>query len=61
MGIVPFTKLFHGGHSFLYYQHGQHEEGIIVIELFLSMKQSDPLNGLLFVLAHYQTLLETIA
>ncbi len=35
-------------------------EGVTIIESFSSMKQGDPLRGLLFALAHYQTLLETI-
>ncbi len=49
MNIIPFTKLFYGVHSPLYYQHGRH------------VKQGDPLGGLLFALAHYQILLKTIA
>jgi hypothetical protein len=58
--IIPFTKLFFGVHSSFYYQHGQHEEGVIIIESPSSTKHGDPLRGLLFTLAHYQTLLETI-
>jgi len=34
VNIVPFTRLFYGVHSFPYYQHMQHEEGVIVIESF---------------------------
>jgi hypothetical protein len=37
VNIVPFIRLFYGVYSFLYYQHMQHEEGVIVIESFLSM------------------------
>jgi hypothetical protein len=59
--IVPFTRLFYGAHSFLYYQHGQHVEGVTIIESSSSMKWGDPLRRLLFDLAHYQVLLETIA
>jgi hypothetical protein len=59
--IVPFTKLFYGVHSFLYYQHGQHENKVTIIESTSSMKQGDPLGGPLFALAHYSTLLKTIA
>jgi hypothetical protein len=59
--IVPFTKLFYGVHSSLYFQHGQHVEGVTIIESSLGTKQGDPLKGPLFALAHYQTLLKTIA
>jgi hypothetical protein len=60
VNIVPFTKLFYGVHYFLYYQHGQHEEGVTIIESSLGMKEGDPLRGLLLALAHYQTFLKTI-
>ncbi len=53
--------LFYGAHFSFYYQHGQHVEGVTIIESFLGMKQGDPLRGPLFVLAHYQILLKTIA
>jgi len=59
--IVPFIRLFCGVHFSLYYQHGQHEEGVTIIESSLSTRQGDPLGGPLFVIAHYQTFLETIA
>jgi hypothetical protein len=58
--VVPFTKLFYGVHYFLYYQHGQHVEGVTIIESSSNTKQGDPLGGPLFVLAHYQTFLKTI-
>ncbi len=58
--IVPFTKLFYGFHFFFHYQHGWHVEGVTIIESSLSMRQGDPLGGPLFILAHYQTFLETI-
>jgi len=61
VNIVPFTKLFYGAHSSFYHQHEQHKEGIIIIKSFSDMKQGDPLGGPLFVLAHYQTFLKTIA
>jgi hypothetical protein len=35
-------------------------EGVTVIELFLGMKQGDPLGSPLFILAHYQVFLKTI-
>jgi hypothetical protein len=35
-------------------------EGVTIIESFSGVKRSDPLGGLLFALAHYRTLLETI-
>jgi hypothetical protein len=38
---------------FLYYQHGQHEEGVTIIESLANMKQSDPLGGPLLSIAHY--------
>jgi hypothetical protein len=60
VNIVPFTKLFYGVHSSLYYQHGLHVEGVIIIESSLGTRQGDPLGGPLFTLAHYQTLLKTI-
>ncbi len=59
--IVPFIKLFYGVHYFLNYQQGQHVEGVTIIESFSNMRQGDPLEGLLFILAHYRVLLETIA
>jgi len=59
--IVPFTRLFYGVHSFIYYQHGRHVEGVTIIESSSSMRHGDPLRGLLFVLAHYRNLLKTIA
>jgi hypothetical protein len=40
--IVPFTKMFYGIHSSIFYHHGQHEEGITIIESSLSTKQGDP-------------------
>ncbi len=58
--IVPFTKLFYGVHFFLYFQHGQHEEGVIIIESCLGMKQGDPLGGPLFALTHCRAFLKTI-
>ncbi len=60
VSIVPFTRMFYGVHSFLFYQHGQHEKGVLIIESYLSTRQDDPLKGLLFALAHYRTLLKTI-
>jgi hypothetical protein len=59
--IVPFTRLFYGAHFSLYYQQRQSVEGATIIESSLSMKQGNPLKGLLFALAHYRTFLETIA
>ncbi len=59
VSIVPFTKLFYGVHSFLYY-HGWHVEGITIIESFLSMRQGDLIGGFSFALTHYRTLLKTI-
>jgi hypothetical protein len=53
--------LFYGVHSYLYYQHGEHEKRITIIQSFLSTKQGDPLRGFLFALAHYQTFFKTIA
>ncbi len=35
-------------------------EGVTIIESSLGMRQGDPLRRLLFVLAHYQTFLNTI-
>ncbi len=32
MSIVPFTMLFCGAHFSLYYQHGQHEKMVTIIE-----------------------------
>jgi hypothetical protein len=59
VSIVPFTMLFYGVHSFFYYQHGQHVEGVTIIESSSCIRHGDPLGDLLFVL-HYQTLLKTI-
>jgi hypothetical protein len=59
--IVPFSILFYGAHSSLYYQHGWHVEGVTIIESSSCIRWGDPLEGPLFVLAHYWTLLETIA
>jgi hypothetical protein len=61
VNTVPFTMLFYGAHSFLYYQHGWHVEGVTIIDSFLSTRHGDPLGGLLFALAHYWVLLKTIA
>jgi hypothetical protein len=61
MNIVPFTKLFYHAHFSFYYQHGPHVEGVTTIESSSGTKQGDPIGGLLFVLAHYQALLKTIA
>jgi hypothetical protein len=52
VSIVPFTRLFYDVHSFFYYQHGRHVEGVTIIESSSSTRQGDPLRGLLFVLAH---------
>jgi len=30
--IVPITRLFYGAYFSIYYYHGQHEEGVTVIE-----------------------------
>jgi hypothetical protein len=51
--IVPFTRLFYGIHSSIYYQHGQHVEGVTIIESSLGTRHGEPLRGILFVLAHY--------
>jgi len=61
VSIIPFTKLFYGAHFSIYYQHGRHVEGVAIIESSSSTRQGDPLKGYLFILAHYQALLETIA
>jgi hypothetical protein len=53
--------LFYGVHSFIYYQHGRHVNGVTIIESSLGTKHGDPLGGPLFVLAHYQVFLKTIA
>jgi hypothetical protein len=45
--------MFCDAHSSLYYQHGQHVEGVIIIESFSGMRQGGPLKGPLFALAHY--------
>jgi len=45
--------LFYGARYYFYYQRGQHEEKITIIESFSSMKQGDPLKGPLFAMAHY--------
>ncbi len=58
--IVLFTMLFYGVHYSIHYQHGQHEEGVTIIESSSSMRQREPLGGPLFALAHYQALLKTI-
>jgi hypothetical protein len=60
VSIVPFTKLFYGAHSSLYYQHGRYVKGVIIIESSSSTRQGDPLKRPLFVLAHDQTFLMTI-
>jgi hypothetical protein len=35
---VPFTKLFYDVHSFLYFQHGQHVEGVTIIDSSLGTR-----------------------
>jgi hypothetical protein len=55
----PFHQIY-GAHSSFYFQNGQHEEGVTIIESSSSIRQGDPLGGLLFTLAHYQALLKTI-
>jgi hypothetical protein len=60
VSIVPFTKLFYGVHSSLYYQHGWHVKGVTIIESSSSRRHGDPLGGPLFALAHYRSPLETI-
>jgi hypothetical protein len=52
--------LYYGVHSSFYYQHGQHVEGVTIIESSSRTKQGDPLGDFLFVLAHYQMPLKTI-
>ncbi len=49
VNIISFIKLFYGAHSSLHHQHGQHKEGITIIESSSGMKQGDPLGGPLFV------------
>jgi hypothetical protein len=56
----PLYKLFYDVHFSFYYQHGQHEDRVTIIDSSSSTKHGDPLGGLLFALAHYQALLETI-
>jgi hypothetical protein len=34
VNIIPFTKLFDDVHFSFYYLHGQHEEGVTIIESF---------------------------
>ncbi len=58
MNIVSFIGLFYGVHFSLYYQHGQHEEGVTIIEFFSGMRQGGPHEVLLFALAHYLTFLK---
>jgi hypothetical protein len=42
VNIVPFTKLFYDVHFSFYYQHGHHEEGVIIIMSSSNMRQGDP-------------------
>jgi hypothetical protein len=58
--IIPFTMLFYGAHSSLYYRHGWHVDKVIIIESSSGTRQGDPLGGILFVLAHYRAFIETI-
>jgi hypothetical protein len=44
--------LFFGVHFSFYYQHGQHKEGVTIIESSLGARHGDPLRGP-FALAHY--------
>jgi hypothetical protein len=60
VNIVPFT-MFYGAHFFFYYQHGQHEEGVTIIESPSSMEVGWILRWFLFALAHYRTFLKSIA
>jgi len=53
VNIVPFTRLFYGAHSYIYYQHGRHVEGVTKTKSSSSRKHGDPLRGHLFALAHY--------
>jgi hypothetical protein len=50
--IIPFTKLFYGIHYFLYFEHGQHVEGVTIIKSSSSTRQGDPLGNLLIIVAH---------
>jgi len=59
--LSPSPRVFYGIHSSSSYYHRQHEEGITIIESFLSMKQGGPLGDLLFTLARYRTFLKTVA
>jgi hypothetical protein len=38
VSIIPFTKLFYGVQFSFYYQHGQHVEGVTIIESSLGTK-----------------------
>jgi hypothetical protein len=39
--IIPSTKLFYDAYFFLYFQHGQHEKGVTIIESFSNIRQGD--------------------
>jgi hypothetical protein len=52
--------LFYGAPSSFYFQHGRHVKGVTIIESFSSMRQDDPLGGLLFVLTRYRAFVKTI-
>ncbi len=52
--------LFYGFHFSFYYQHGQHEEGVTIIESSSGTRKGYFLWSNIFALAHYQALLKTI-
>ncbi len=60
VNILLFTMLFYGAYSSFYYHHRRRVERVTIIESPLGRRQCDPLGSHLFVLAHYQTFLETI-
>jgi len=45
--------LFYGFHFLKNYQHGQHEEGVTIIESSSDTRQGDFLGSTLFALTHY--------
>jgi hypothetical protein len=39
--IIPSTKLFYDAYFSLYFQHGQHEKGVTIIESSSNTRQGD--------------------
>jgi hypothetical protein len=58
--FIPFVHVFYAFESHMFYSRHNRESDVTIIPSTMGIRQSDPLKGALFVLAHFRALHFTI-